>query len=208
MLLQIEKLSAACDKSNAKNEGLIKRKEDLANKYQALHEENLKIINNKEQELNKIEEKNQEIREEIESFTEKKEQEIKESEQRIEKLMKISEATKIQIREEKELRLKYQRSVFTMQHLVSEHQKLKSITEAQEKRLAILLGLLEASKEHLSKSIEQKSLLLNQTSEAAEKMCQLCEETLVAEQKFYEERDYDIMHTPPHIKVKRRPRKI
>lgn len=122
--------------------------------------------------------------------------------------MKISEATKVQIREEKELKMKYQRSVFTMQHLMSEQQRLKSVTEAQEKRLEVLLGLLEASKEHLSKSIEQKSLLLNQTSEAAEKMCRLCEETLEAEQKFYEERDYDVMHTPPYIKVKRRPRKI
>ena len=122
--------------------------------------------------------------------------------------MKISEVSKIQIREEKDLRLKYQRSVFTMQHLASEHQKLKNITDTQEKRLEILLSLLEASKEHLSKSIEQKSLLLNQTSEAAEKMSQLCEETLIAEQKFYEERDHDVMHTPPYIKVKRRPRKI
>ena len=95
-----------------------------------------------------------------------------------------------------------------MQHLASEHQRLKNITEAQDKKLQILLNLLEASKEHLSKSIEQKSLLLNQTSEAADKMCELCEETLIAEQKFYEERDYDMMHTPPYIKVKRRPRRI
>ena len=168
----------------------------------------MKIITAKEQDLAKIEDKNQEIRQEIESLSLKKEQEIKDADKRISKLMKISEAAKLQIREEKELRLKYQRSVFTMQHLASEHQRLKNITEAQDKKLQILLNLLEASKEHLSKSIEQKSLLLNQTSEAADKMCELCEETLIAEQKFYEERDYDMMHTPPYIKVKRRPRRI
>jgi hypothetical protein len=186
----------------------MKRKEDLAAKYQVLHDENLKILMGKEQDLNKIEEKNQEIRQEIENLSNKKEQELRDAEQRIQKLMKISEAAKIQIRTEKELRLKYQRSVFTMQHLASEHERLKIVTDTQEQRLKILLGLLEASKEHLSKSIEQKSLLLNQTSEAAEKMCELCEETLVAEQAFYEERDYDVMQTPPYIKVKRRPRKV
>jgi hypothetical protein len=163
-------------------------------------------ITAKEQELAKVEEKNQEIRSEIEKITAQKELEIQEAETRIEKLMKISEATKIAIREEKELKMKYQRSVFTLQHLPAEHVTLKSVTEAQEKRLAILMGLLEASKEHLSKSIEQKSMLLNQTSDAAEKMCVLCEETLKEEQEFYMEREYDKMHTPPFINVKRRPR--
>lgn len=205
-MLQIEKLTATCDKNSAKNKTLQKRKQDLSDKYQALHEENLAKITAKEQELAKVEEKNQEIRTEIESITVKKEKEIVEAEKRIEKLMKISEATKIAIREEKEMKMKYQRSVFTLQHLASEHQSLKSVTEAQEKRLKILMGLLEASKEHLSKSIEQKSMLLNQTSDAAEKMCVLCEETLKEEQAFYEEREYDKMHTPPFINVKRRPR--
>jgi hypothetical protein len=206
--IQVEKLTASCDKSTEKNEGLIKRKDDLSKKYQALHEENLRIITTKENELEKLESRNKEIQLEIDSMTEKHEHEMEEAQKRIERLMKISEATKIQIREEKANKQKYQRSVFTLQHLYSEHQKLKQITEGQEKRLGILLGLLEASKEHLSKSIEQKSLLLNQTSEAAEKMSLLCEETLQAEQKFYEERDFDVMHTPPFIKVKRRPRKM
>lgn len=206
--MQIEKLTSICDRNSEKNEKLLKRKEDLTAKYQTLHDDNMKIINSKENDLYKLEEKNQEIRGEIETISEKKEKEILEAEGRIQKLMQISDATKVQIREEKEKRIKYQRSVFTMQHLASEHQKLKNITETQEKRLEILMGLLEASKEHLAKSIEQKSLLLNQTSEAAEKMSQLCEETLAAEQKFYEERDYDVMHTPPYIKVKRRVRKI
>lgn len=205
--LQIDKLSVSCDKNTEKNEKLLKRKEDLEAKYKGLHEENMKILAGKEKDLQKIEEKNSEIRQEIENLTEKKEAEIKAAELRIEKLMKISEAAKNQIREEKDLRLKYQRSVFTMQHLDFEHKRLKSITETQEKKLSILVNLLEASKDHLAKSIQQKSLLLNQTSEAAEKMCELCEETLAAEQKFYEERDYDVMHTPPYIKVKRRPRK-
>lgn len=205
-MLQIEKLTVTCDKNSAKNKTLQKRKQDLSDKYQALHEENMKIIETKEQDLAKIEGKNQEIVQEIESITAKKEKEVMEAEKRIEKLMKISEATKIAIREEKEQKLKYQRSVFTLQHLVAEHQNMKSVTEAQEKRLAILVGLLEASKEHLSKSIEQKSMLLNQTSDAAEKMCVLCEETLKEEQEFYNEREFDKMHTPPFINVKRRPR--
>ena len=83
---------------------------------------------------------------------------------------------------------------------------MELISEKQSKKLGILMQLLETSRDHLKRSIEQKSLLLNQTQDAAEKMRILCEQTLQEEQEFYNERDYDTMHTPPFINVKRRPR--
>ena len=84
---------------------------------------------------------------------------------------------------------------------------MKLATEKQEKKLEILMQLLEASRDHLAKSIQQKTDLLNQTREAAERMSKLCVQTLKEEQEFFEERTEDEMLTPPFLKVKRRPRK-
>lgn len=140
-------------------------------------------------------------------MTELRENQLKEADIRIQKLMQIADKALLQTREEKEARLKYQRSTSTLYHLEGEVQRMEQITEKQKKKLGILMDLLEASRDHLSRSIDQKTQLLNQTSEAAEKMCELCEKTLKEEQEFYEERDHDMMHTPPYIQVKRRPRK-
>jgi hypothetical protein len=84
---------------------------------------------------------------------------------------------------------------------------MRLATEKQERKLEILMQLLEASRDHLAKSIAQKTDLLNQTREAAERMSKLCVQTLQEEQDFYEERTEDEMLTPPFLKVKRRPRK-
>ena len=84
---------------------------------------------------------------------------------------------------------------------------MRLATEKQERKLEILMQLLEASRDHLAKSIAQKTDLLNQTREAAERMSKLCVQTLQEEQDFYEERTDDEMLTPPFLKVKRRPRK-
>jgi hypothetical protein len=171
-----------------------------------MQEENTKSINAKEEELREIIEKNQHIKEEIETVARKGEEELRNAEERIHNLMKLADAALLQTREEKEARLKYQRSVSTLYHLEGELKRMELISEKQSKKLGILMQLLETSRDHLKRSIEQKSLLLNQTQDAAEKMRILCEQTLQEEQEFYNERDYDTMHTPPFINVKRRPR--
>lgn len=171
-----------------------------------LQDENTKSLNAKDEELKEIIEKNQQIKEEIEKVAKQGEEELKRTEERIHYLMKLADAALLQTREEKEARLKYQRSVSTLFHLEGELQRMQLISEKQSKKLAILMQLLETSRDHLKKSIEQKSHLLTQTQDAAEKMRKLCEQTLQEEQEFYNERDFDTMHTPPFINVKRRPR--
>lgn len=152
------------------------------------------------------------MQEAIEEVKEKTNQHVAEIEARIERLMQRADRLTELIRKEKEERLEQQRIVRYMQasmlcHLPSELAKMKLATEKQEKKLEILMQLLEASRDHLAKSIQQKTDLLNQTREAAERMSKLCVQTLTEEQEFYEQRSEDEMLTPPFLKVKRRPRK-
>ena len=137
---------------------------------------------------------------------------ILEIEGRIERLMQRADRLTELIRKEKEARLEQQRIVIltqasTLCHLPNELARMQLATEKQERKLEILMQLLEASRDHLARSIQQKTDLLNQTREAAERMSKLCVQTLDEEQAFYEERTEDEMLTPPYLKVKRRPRK-
>jgi hypothetical protein len=206
LIFHLEKLEGKFNRRTDKNALLGKKKADLDLQLKVLQEENTKSINAKEEELKEIIDKNQQIKEEIEIVATNGEEELRNAEERIHNLMKLADAALLQTREEKEARLKYQRSVSTLYHLEGELKRMELISEKQSKKLGILMQLLETSRDHLKRSIEQKTLLLNQTQDAAEKMRILCEQTLQEEQEFYNERDYDTMHTPPFINVKRRPR--
>lgn len=206
LIFHLERLQGQFNRRADKNTLLTKKKADLEVQLKVMQEENAKSISAKEEELREIIDKNQQIKEEIETVARNGEEELRNAEERIHHLMKLADAALLQTREEKEARLKYQRSVSTLFHLEGELKRMQLISEKQSKKLAILMQLLETSRDHLKRSIEQKTLLLNQTQDAAEKMRILCEQTLKEEQEFYNERDFDTMHTPPFINVKRRPR--
>lgn len=120
--------------------------------------------------------------------------------------MRTADAATQQSHSEKSLLLQYQRSNSSLSHLETDLNNMRALTESQQQKLTVLLELLAASKQQLESSITQKSSLLDQTREAAVKMCEICEQTLREEQSFFEQQDHDKMYTAPYIDVKRRER--
>ena len=212
MSYQLERLQHLHGKRAEKNDKLRQRKGDLESQYQALYEENKRELDNKEAELAALQAENERIQQETASIVTRSTQEMEEAETRIRKLTQIADRALEETHQQKELTLKYTRSVrysqlSTLSHLEVDLENMKAQSDKQKKKLEILVNLLEASKQHLTNSIHQKTELLSQTNKAASQINQICQETLAEEQAFYEKEEYDKMHTPPYILVKRRERK-
>mgnify|MGYP001077030196 FL=1 len=161
----------------------------------------------KKEELDQVQEKSNSLEEQINQISKKGEEEHTLAEERIHKLMSIADKSLLQTRNEKEERLKYQRSVSTLFNLESNYENMKKLTEKQERKLEVLMDLLVSSRDYLSSSITEKSQLLQKTKEAAHQISEICQQTLKEEEEFYRSADSDTMHTPPYIQVNRRKRK-
>jgi hypothetical protein len=147
----------------------------------------------------------------IEAMTQVKEAQIDQLTSKTEAIQARCDEAHYQIRQDKQRRLELQRAVLLIQASTTYHTshnlaKAQAQTAKKQKKLEILLRLLTSSRDHLSTSISHKTTLLTQTQEAARKMRDLTEQLIKEEQAFYEERDSDVMLTPPYLQVKRKPR--